>query len=316
MSTRTRTAIVHAIAAGLEYVVGLQATDGSWTEWELPPGRSSTWTTGFVGYKLRVLPLGLAQRALAAKRRAAEWLAGAEFTDGGWGYNDLVGPDADSTAFGILFLSSQGNSISTTSYDRLLSFHNDDGGFSTYIARDCHDSWGVSHADVSPIALLAVLTKYPSTSILVTRGVDYVLRQQATSGLWNSFWWESPLYATEANLSLLSTVRPKFDTAKSYESLFNMQPQNAFEVALLLSSISYVGSVYRSDASGRLVDWLIQQQQADGSWESAPILRVTERDCFEPWEGGYSGARFADPTRLFTCSVVLEALSKVAEMAG
>jgi squalene cyclase len=310
MSTGYRTVNDDALAAGLEYILSLQAMDGSWTEWELPPGRSSPWTTAFVGYKLRVLPSHLAKRASAAKQRAAEWLAQAEGTGGGWGYNEIVGPDADSTAFGILFLSSQGRTIQETSYDRLCSFHNNDGGFSTYLPQDSNDSWGVSHADVSPIALLAVLTKYPRTSSLVQRGVEYVLSQRTSVGLWNSFWWESPLYATEANLSLLSTVCPKFDTSKSYESLAGMAPQNAFEAALLLSSMLYVRPGYRSDATGPLIDWIIERQQGDGSWESAPILRVTRRDCFEPWQCEHPGDRFADPTRLFTCSVVLEALSR------
>jgi squalene cyclase len=304
-----------ALAAGLEYILGLQATDGSWTEWELPPGRSSPWTTGFIGYKLRDLPLPLAKRASAAKQRAADWLAEAEVAGGGWGYNEMVGPDADSTAFGILFLSSQGHAILETSYDRLCSFHNNDGGFSTYIAQDRNDSWGRSHADVSAIALLAALTKYPSAGSLVALGIDYVLSQQTSHGLWHSFWWESSLYATEANLSFLSIVCPGFETSKSYESLACMVPQNVFEAALLLSSMNYVRPGYRSNATSALIEWIIKQQQSDGSWKSAPILRVTRRDCFEPWECENPGNRFKESTRLFTCSVVLEALSKTAETA-
>ena len=35
-------ALEEAIAAGLDYTLSMQAEDGSWTEWALPPGSSST----------------------------------------------------------------------------------------------------------------------------------------------------------------------------------------------------------------------------------------------------------------------------------
>src|ERR1700753_3596896 len=105
MNIRDRTAIDDVIDAGLEYILSLQALDGSWTEWKLPPGESSLWTTAFVGYKLRHLTSALAKKAPSARQRAAEWLIHAELDGGGWGYNDIVGADADSTAYGILFLS-------------------------------------------------------------------------------------------------------------------------------------------------------------------------------------------------------------------
>src|SRR5437762_11644312 len=122
MSSRDRKAIDDALATGLDYILGLQAMDGSWSEWELPPGESSPWTTAFVGYRLRLLPPCLRKRAISARQRAAEWLVRAEFAGGGWGYNDTVGVDADSTAFGILFLSSLGCSIQQTTYQRLGEF--------------------------------------------------------------------------------------------------------------------------------------------------------------------------------------------------
>ena len=97
-------AIRDAVARGLKYILGQQNTAGNWTEWELPPGQSSCWTTAFIGYKLRLLPPDLSTRAINARKRAAEWLVQAEFEGGGWGYNETVGADADSTAYSMLFL--------------------------------------------------------------------------------------------------------------------------------------------------------------------------------------------------------------------
>jgi hypothetical protein len=314
MNTRDRTAIDDAIDAGLEYVLSLQALDGSWTEWKLPPGESSLWTTAFVGYKLRRLTSALAKKAPGARQRAAEWLIRAELDGGGWGYNDAVGADADSTAYGILFLSSLGRGVREVTYRRLCEFRQADGGFSTYVGQHDGDSWGGSHPDVTPIAVLALMTKHPPTSNLVEGGIGYVLRQQTSAGLWNSFWWESPLYATEASLELLDSAEVPVDTSKTSEALLSLEPHNAFEAALLLSSLLHVGSGLLSAANRALIDGLIEGQQSDGSWKSEPILRVTRRDCVEPWNHHDAGARFADPARLFASSVVLDALAKTSEL--
>lgn len=311
MSSAGTTEVASAAAACLEYILRLQGSDGSWREWELPPGSSSTWTTAFIGYKLRLLPPWLAGRAAAARRRAAAWLARNEFAGGGWGYNEVVGVDADSTAYSILFLSSLRHAIGEATYNRLCEFRRQDGGFSTYIAQHGRDAWGVSHADVSPVALLAALTKYPRASGLVEQGLRYVLSQLTPSGLWNSFWWESPLYATEVSLSFLNSVGASFDTSQTLRSVTSTVPVNAFEAALAISSAIHICPDRLPDESRFLIGWLVERQQADGSWESAPILRVTRRDCFEPWRCRDAGASFSDPARLFTSSAVLAALSKV-----
>ena len=39
-------------ALSVDYVLSRQHADGSWVDWELPPGQSSTWTTAYVGGKL------------------------------------------------------------------------------------------------------------------------------------------------------------------------------------------------------------------------------------------------------------------------
>src|ERR1700722_10729424 len=89
------------LGSSLEYILSRQRRDGSWGDWALPPGESSIWTTAFVGCRLTGL--------------AATWLEERIFSDGGWGYNEEVGSDADSTALAILFLASQGKRVSEDS---------------------------------------------------------------------------------------------------------------------------------------------------------------------------------------------------------
>jgi squalene cyclase len=304
----------NAIAVGLDYVLSIQADDGSWTEWALPPGSSTPWTTAYVGYKLRSLPAESMARATPHLADAAHWMGANAFAGGGWGYNALVGSDADSTAYAILFLASASQPVPEAAYARLASFQNPDGGFATYPRTGLPDSWHVSHPDVTPMALLALLT-HPAASYhgLIRRGTEYVLRQRTAQGLWNSFWWHSCLYGAEASLTLLNACDVEMP---SPAGLALIEPANAFEAALLVSALLYARGAGWQAIVRDLADRLMGEQQPDGSWQSAPILRITQRDCYEPWACSDAGPLYADPNRLFTTATVLHALSRVSALTS
>jgi len=314
MSTKRRERMKRSILASLEYILTHQSEDGSWVDWQLPPGWSDAWTTAYVGYKLRLVPSYLRERSNGLTRAASEWILRNEYSDGGWGYNKEVGTDADSTAYAILFLASQERTVPARSYKLLREFQCSEGGFSTFIARDRIDSWRVSHPDVSPIVLLALLTKYTRKAFFIKRGIEYVIKQRTSDGVWNSFWWDSYLYSVEANLSLLKTVNVHLDKTMMIERLLLAKPRRAFEVALLISCILHTESMLGEARIFELVDQLISEQRSDGSWTSDPILRVTNYKCFEPWNCKDYGSLYYDPKRLFTSSTVLEALCKVHEI--
>ena len=310
-----RRALEEGLVAGVDYVLSRQSSEGSWKDWELPPGESRVWTTAFVGYKLGGLSESFKGRSIGARRAASEWLLKSIFPDSGWGYNEAVESDADSTAHAILFLCSEGKRVPKESYRRLSEFQCADGGFSTYIAPGGTGSWVVSHPDVTPTALLALLTKYSRKDRLIQSGMSYVI-QSASSGCWNSFWWDSFLYSTAANLSLMQRAGVRFDTRRTTEALVQTNPRNAFEVALLLLTLSYADRDTWTAHAKALLDRLLGEQQIDGSWESKPILRVTNTGCSKPWELSDSGPLFRDPNRLFTSCVVLEALSRCGGLCG
>ena len=316
MTSEDHQLLQHTLMAGVAYILSRQDDDGSWVDWQLPPGESRLWTTAFVGYKLRSLPEYLNPTIARSIHTAARWLSHNRFDDGGWGYNPAVGSDADSTAYAILLLSQSAEAIPKASYTHLRGFQRSDGGFSTYFPDDNPNSWTVSHPDVTPVALLALLTRYSREQAFMQRGLNYALRQRTKAGLWNSFWWESFLYSTEANLSFLNAIGCVVDTADTKASLARMRSDKPFEIALQLSALLSLSSGITAPGTeiGGLIDQYVHQlvtkQHADGSWRTEPILRLTNRECYEPWRCQESGMLFADPNRLFTSSTVLAALSR------
>jgi squalene cyclase len=301
-----RDRLEQAIAAGADYVLTLQSPNGCWTDWALPPGSSSVWSTAYVGYRLLHLPQSLCIDSADAVRDASHWLLVRQSADGGWGYSAAVGPDADSTSFAILLLKAVLGCVPQTAYDHLLSYQQKDGGFATY--RDAAaGSWSVSHPDVTPVALLALLPHLGVRDERIRRGIARVLWQQTTNGIWHSFWWHSHLYGTAASLALLRSLGVP---SRRPVQLPCVESANAFETALLLACEIDAAVPPRSAAVARWVERLLGEQRPDGSWASTAILRITRRDCFAPWAETAPGPLFEDPHRLFTSATVLGALSR------
>jgi hypothetical protein len=306
MADSAQISVEQAVARGSVYIINSQSADGAWTEWNLPPGRSRAWATAFVGYRTRLVPAAQQPGLATARAAASEWLIAHQFDGGGWGYNEWVCADADSTALGILFLASLGIEAPESSYTRLRQLQRVDGGFATY---DEPGSWGAPHPDVTPIAVLALLTKDARSSPCVERGLEYVRRQRDDeSGLWHSFWWTSPAYATEGSVRLLTTAESSFDRRRTRDGLLDFVPQNAFEAGLRLSALLHLDHAI-GDAVDPLIGDMLRRQRSDGSFPSAPVLRVTRRDCAEPWSADDAGEVFQDDGCLFATSVAVECLA-------
>ncbi|MEO5654515.1 MAG: prenyltransferase/squalene oxidase repeat-containing protein [Nitrosospira sp.] len=316
MSENLEAELERVIGAGVRYILEHQLASGCWVDWELPPGQCLMWTTAYIGYKLSGLPENLLKETLFARKKAAQWLLVNELPGHGWGYNGTVGVDADSTAHAILFLSSVGTGLPEGSYRRLEAFQSEDGGFSTYQRCDSYGSWCVSHPEVTSMAILALLTRAECSqqTMAINRGVDYIVEQRTQSGLWNSFWWETPLYGTNTCLALLNAVDCMKNCANTRENLLLTAPNNEFEAALLLSaSMRVTADIEASLAlpvASALARRLISTQRLDGSWNAVPILRVTRRDCYKPWCEADAGALYADQNRLFTSVSVVDALAQ------
>jgi squalene cyclase len=264
-----------AISRGLAFLASRQESSGCWSDWDdLPVGPSRMWTTAYCGWRLApCAPAWLLEPA-------ADWLEAHELPGGGWGYAESTGPDADSTALGILFQHAIGRRPQESAIRRLLSFARENGGFATYGFDQAFGSWTTSHVEVTATAALA-LRSAGAAHEAVQRATHFVRQQRRSDGLWDSYWWISPWYATEVALRLLGGPGP---TAA-------LSPQSCFETALQI--------LVTQDTA----DQLRAAQNPDGSWPSAPILRLTDRDKYG------AGLLFADPQRVFTTATVISALT-------
>ncbi len=276
-----------ALQRGLAFLASRQDAAGFWNDWELPAGSSRMWTTAYVGWRLA--SCGLAASALD---RAADWLEGSELDGGGWGYAESTGVDADSTALGILFLHTLGRRAPATALRRLLCFSRDDGGFGTYGFEQSFGAWTASQVEVTATAALALQTAQVAPDT-VARAVAFLYRRRRVDKLWDSYWWTSACYATEITVRLLGEKA----RGEACESLREMQPRNSFEAALR-------SLVLCSD-----LEDFTRSQDFDGSWPSAPILRLTYRDVYAPIASDNTGPCFCDPQRIFTTATVVTALA-------
>ena len=267
----------NAVERGLAFLAARQDPAGFWSDWDdLPVGPSRMWTTAYCGWRLaRYAPARVLDPA-------ADWLEAHELEGGGWGYAESTGPDADSTALGILFLHAIGRRAPESAVRRLLSFACENGGIATYGVDQAFGSWTASHVEVTATAALALRAAGADVEA-IDRAVEFVRRSRRPDGLWDSYWWTSPWYATEVAVRLFSGRAPAV-----------MPPQNCFETALRIL-VTHEAAAQLSSA-----------QNPDGSWPSAPILRLTDRD------GCDAGPIFADPQRVFTTATVVSALMQSA----
>jgi squalene cyclase len=290
-----------AVGRGIEFLCRNQYADGSWSDWALPPGESRAWTTAYVGWKLGTLPRELAPaRALD---RAASWLAGAGFADGGWGYGPGTGPDADSTALALLFLGGQGQRL-RSAMPVLLSHQQSDGGFATYTRAWNHGAWTLSQPEVTATVMLALLDD-PGAHEPVAAAARYLRAHRRPDGLWPSYWWTSPLYATDVALAGLgddTTVTPHRVAAAVRAEV----TATAFDLALQVSCLRRLGDTAAASAAAAE---LTARQLADGSWPCGPVLRLTHRHVTEPWHAADPGPLFADEHRLFATATAVAALA-------
>ncbi len=288
------------------FVVAAQDADGAWRDFQLKPGRSEAWVTAYVGASLlRVAGALRCVDAAPALAGARSFINAARDPRGGWGYNTRCAPDADSTARAILFLRAIGDEVPLRDYAALAKFQLDSGDFATYRASEGRPGWCAGHPDVTVVALRALSGVLPAGHVILRKGrarlAAYVRETSSTA----AYWWPSPLYLANELLRLQREDggAPRFALSRcdlsSGVSCFH--EALALEIAVLLE----MGAARRGAISRRLA----ARQNADGSWPSAPILRITD-----PLSSALGDRRFrqseiaSDDRRIFTTATVMAAL--------
>lgn len=289
----------------MTFLLDHQSADGAWRDFSLKPGRSDAWVTAYVGLKLLGVssrsPDSIASVALAA---AARFVAAAKNGDGGWGYNGSCPPDADSTAWAILFLRRMHVPVELRDLAALVKFQSSDGGFTTYRGMRAHHGWGFAHPDVTVVALAALATELPSHHVILRKGYASLEAYLAGGHPMASYWWPSPYYMAWAVCALCRDVpeAPRF----AVPPLQLRADACCFERALALEV-----DVLRGRSAFQVSDRAMRlraMQLADGSWPSEPILRVADPRSTEP-DDAFSRLSpvFADDRRIFTTATVMAA---------
>jgi squalene-hopene/tetraprenyl-beta-curcumene cyclase len=329
-----------ALERGIQFVLANQGHDGLWRDFLTPAGEASEWPTGFIAAVLH--RAGVEASVL---QRAADTLIANQNVDGGWGYNENVPSDADSTACVLLFLARMGNRASTCrgAVACLLRHqHTENGGVATYcepgpirrfmgIGRWMRfDGWCSPHSEVTAMAgrVLAVLAPN-NCSPEASAAWQYVRLRQCADGSWSSYWWTSPHYATLQAVELALLLGDHDAVRRAGEWVMRNQADDggwsapgastsAFATALSLSVL--VSARASRDPVERAVLRLAALQDEDGGWPSHPIMRIplprdVDPDKKSRWRFGRlgRGVVVGDQHRTFTSAACVAALARARQ---
>lgn len=299
---------VSSAVASAGAALASRATSRGWTDYWLPVGRSTSWATAYVAGCLAAAgPSATANPAVGASLGGArDFLLGTFRRGLGWGYNEAVETDADSTALALLFLACTGD-LPCPPEDLLAPYLRPDG-VATFRRSDPRDAWGRSHADVTPAALRALaLSGAPPVGWR-----DVLARTCDPRGCWRSYWWLSDLYATSASLTLLRDWEGRDAARRSFEWLTELPlPVDAFDRSLLLTALLHT-TARIPRAAHRLANDLLASRGDDGLWEGSAWLRVTRDDCAEPWERPFDSGNLYCDDGVLTSATAVRALSEFA----
>jgi squalene-hopene/tetraprenyl-beta-curcumene cyclase len=332
---RLRTSVAHVIEQGTEFLVGNQGRDGLWRDFLTPAGEASHWPSGFIGSALH-----LAAADLSSLERAGNALMASQNLDGGWGYNEDVPSDADSTAWVLLFLTRLGErgSVCRRAASCLVRHQRpNSGGLATYdrpgpireftgLGRWVpFTGWCMPHTEVTAVAGRALAAFSADHCPAETQAAwEFVRSKQGGTGQWCSYWWTSPHYTTLEAVQLAHLFGDNDAISRAADWAIRTQsdnggcgvpdyPESAFATALCLSILIHADP--GSDAARQAVLTLMAMQDADGGWPSCPIMRIpVPPDCDPSGESRWRLVRFgggmviADQHRTFTSAACVAAL--------
>lgn len=297
--------VVEAIRRGSCFLIEKQDCDGFWRDFALTPGPSSTWVTACVSLALidAESPSAAQTRAVAAAVEAAR----AIYTSSGWGYNQGVAADADTTAWVVRWFRRIGAVLPIDPLSCLQAYIGPGGGVRTFLNQPKYGNWAVEHVDVTPLVGLA-LAEAGAPAALTERLRSWILARRNSAGTWNSFWWTFDAYATARNVEFLarSGGLPTDVRADVQRFLYARQsPTSAIEEAhLLLAHVLVASAVQEAEP---LVQRLLARQLGQGGWPPSRVLKVPGQRPGQSGEGV-----FEDGQGLMSTAMVLMALKMYA----
>ncbi|MBC9909733.1 hypothetical protein [Chitinophaga varians] len=312
--------IQQVLNKGIDYLLSSQLQSGWWKDFHLVPGSSDEWVTAYVACHLAHLKspkvstaLEKAWRILQTRYREQE----------GWGYNMLTPADADSTVWTWLFVNAAGFSkeFPAPLADMMQHYVAEDGGISTYSpfaavgskSAESFHGWQIPHCCVTAAYALAGYQ----------HAIDYLLKQQQSTGYWYSYWWDGYEYVTALSVEALSakdanlykgTIEKavKWAVDQAQRELANAVP-SAFKTALLLRILlCSPQQAGHHNLLQRMADYLLMAQQSSGYWNPSAELR-SPHPHDTAHEKGEKVIIVKDEKKNFATITILNALHKYAQ---
>jgi len=259
------------VAKCLQFIESSVRSDGSWpidtnlTTWVTTLSVNALQGAADQDWRGRVDVSAVRSWLLGQQYRVVHPYTGA--APGGWSWTDLPGgvPDADDTPGGmlaLLHLRAEGEEYSESERESLLQagrwllgLQNRDGGWPTF----CR-GWGALPFDRSSSDLTAhVLRAFqlwdervgfpdPQFRKAMDRGVRYLRGQQRADGTWLPLWFGNQFHGDDEN--------PLYGTTR------------------VLRAFAALG-LLNTESAKRGVEWLLEQQNADGGWSAVRGISST-----------------------------------------
>jgi len=201
---RSQSNVIDVINNGVKFIMSGQNEDGSWQEYYNDAGLSDSWATAFIlSYLNQNEEIKHFSHSTLNKAHSFINCENEEL----WGYNKSWIPDADSTTFVLLAEYLKNKKVNNLSLRKWFDFQNKDGGFATYLNPDSvlaslnNDAttnvkgWLSSHICVSASAFY-LLSRIKNNSKKYHKLKKFLLSKQNASGLWECYWWTSPIYSS------------------------------------------------------------------------------------------------------------------------
>jgi squalene cyclase len=329
-----------ALGRGVAFLLARQGHDGFWRDFLTPAGEASEWPTAFIGGVLRQ-----ADAETSALVRAAAALLASQRSDGGWGYNENVPSDADSTAWALRFLTRLGYrgrcwpraAACLARHQRAKS-----GGIATFaeagpIRRFMQlgpwvpfRGWCRPHCDVTATSGNALASAGGKWDLEARGAWRFVRSRQEADGSWRSYWWSSAHYATLQGVEIATVFRDYEAVRRAAEWSIQTEDEaggwsasggapSAFATALCLSIL--VSARADSAVLERAAERLAALQDDDGGWPSHPILRIplpgdANPDQAKRWRPirFAGGVTVRDQHRTFTSAACVDALARASKL--
>lgn len=306
MSLVNEKTIDSAIDSAINFLIEARDQKGWWKDFFLPAGASDAWVTGFVGTVMAQLSNNHAKQVA---EHAWQLLENQCPHQEGWGYTAQVPADADSTLWVLQLakiLGKEGSERAKRGHIFLKRHLDSGGGVMTYEEEEPIRNYiGLPQGLVEFTAWChphtCVTAAAASLSELREIVVPYLLAKQQVNGSWSSYWWFADEYSTALALTVVEDperrARAVYWAQKRLVNLLNSDQAEEFAIAWCVKLLSTYNNTSTLETCWQGVDFLLQHQCHDGSWQPSAKLRVPRPDNFnpqsvdrwKPWSGVFSG---------------------------